>query len=122
MYERHIDGISAALKTGRRTERTERDERGEIVRVHPAHDYEPAQAWVVVKDGDGVLQFHHEQTDALLKLIVPQDSDSEDEVATLYKVRPNAQRDNVRANQRISAAAVRRGEAAIKSGELQRAV
>ncbi len=122
MYERHIDGIPAALKTGRRAERTERDERGDVVRVHPAHDYEPAQAWVVVKDGGGVLQFHHEQTMALLKAIDPVsiNEDPGENLATLYKVDPRRQERNVRANRRIDATVMRRIESAMSNGLLSK--
>ncbi len=119
MYDRHIDGIPAALKTARRAERTERDESEEIVRVHPAHDYEPAQAWAVVKDAGGTLWIHHDQTDELLQqLLPPEDAEPGDaelgeEVATLYKVNPNMQSNNVRANRRIHASVVARIETAM---------
>ena len=84
------------------------------------HDYEPAQAWVVVKDIDVELWFHHEQTTALLKAIEPVSVDEVpgDEAATLYKVDPRRTERNLRVNRRISVAVLARIEDAIINGSL----
>lgn len=114
--ERHLAQFPAALKTAIRAAVILRDDDGREVGTRPAEDYAPAHAWAVVKDAGGTLWFHHDQTRELLQQLVPPEGDEPGDaeqgeaVATLYKVNPNAPRNNVRANHRIREAVLARIE------------
>lgn len=124
-YKRHIERLPAALKTATRVAQTLRDEKGNEIGTRPAEDYEPAQAWAVVKDTGETLWVHHDQTGDLLRQLVPPGNDEPEgvelgeEIATLYKVNPNMQSNNVRANHRIHATILTQIKTAISQNRLK---
>lgn len=123
-YKRHIERLPAALKTATRAAQTLRDDDGKEIGTRPAEDYEPAQAWIIVKDAGGVLWFHHDQTGELLRQLVSPERDEPggvelgEEMATLYKVDPLRRERNVRANRRIGMTVMARIDGAIADGTL----
>ena len=118
-YKRHIDSIPIALKIARREETILRDEHDVIIGTVPAHTYEPAQTWILKIDRGSKLHFHHDQTENLLKALESSDEDLGDEVATLYKVDPRRDQQNVRANRRIQATELVQIKAAILANRLK---
>ncbi len=119
-YELHLNQIPAALRTARRAAVILRDENGNETGSLPAHDYAPAQGWVLILDAGRTHEFHHDETDALLRLLEPEDvyAETGELIALLYKVDPRRPKENVRATKRINSAALTRIEVAIESGEL----
>ncbi len=120
-YDRHINQVPAALKVARRAAMALHDEDGNEIGQRAAHDYKPAQGWILVLDAGNVLTFHYDDTDTLLAQLQPvsEDENPGARAALLYKVDPGLRSNNVRATKQVGELAVRRIKAAIKSGELQ---
>ena len=107
---RHVGMVPDALKIAIRKKQAVHDEAGRVVGERAAENYRPAHAWVIKKDDGGLLRFHHDQTERLMKQLRPAEADEDQgkEVATLYKIDPSAERWNVRASRRLRAAAMAR--------------
>lgn len=119
MRRRHIE-VSRELKTATRRVPDTLDAKGNIL-TWKDESYMPAHVWIVLLADEKEYRLHHDDREALFKVLAPPNENSnegEASGAVLIKLN-NYKMENVRVKRPISEAALRRFLAAIEAGTLE---